>query len=67
MDFFKMVYIEIKCPYLTSIPSLSPVKALKSSYQKLSFAKSKATIMIIGEYANIIHDFRRKKKGSPYN
>jgi hypothetical protein len=22
--------------------------------------------MIIGEYANIIHDFRRKRKGSPY-
>jgi hypothetical protein len=59
-----MVYIEIKCPYLTSIPSLSPVK-LKSSYQKLSFAKSKATIMIIGEYANIIHDFRRKKERQP--
>jgi hypothetical protein len=40
MDFFKMVYIEIKCPYLTSIPSLSPVK-LRELLPKAKFCKIK--------------------------
>jgi hypothetical protein len=48
-----------------SIPSLFSRKT-EELLPKAKFCKiKKATIMIIGEYANIIHDFRRKKERQP--